>query len=66
MQGGCHCGAVRYKIEGEAILSVLCNCLDCRQQSGAPVVAWGMFPDANVSILNGDVAIYSSSENGRR
>lgn len=66
MQGGCHCGAVRYSIEGEAITSALCHCADCRRHAGAPVVGWAMFPEASVSIIKGATTTYESSEHGRR
>jgi hypothetical protein len=26
MSGGCHCGAVRYAVEGEAMTHALCHC----------------------------------------
>src|SRR3569832_906940 len=34
--GGCHCGAIRYEIEGEALTHALCHCTDCRRCAGAP------------------------------
>lgn len=66
MQGGCHCGAVRYLIGGEPITSTLCHCADCRKHAGAPVVGWAMFPEASVTIIKGTTKTYSSSEHGRR
>ncbi|AKJ31803.1 GFA family protein [Caldimonas brevitalea] len=39
-EGGCLCGAVRYRIEGEPLTSGLCHCASCRRASGAPAVAW--------------------------
>ena len=41
--GGCHCGAIRYQVEGEAIVHALCHCTDCRRHSGAPMVGWTMY-----------------------
>src|SRR5262245_25617643 len=32
--GGCHCGAIRYQVEGEAIVHALCHCTDCRRHAG--------------------------------
>ena len=37
--GGCHCGAIRYQVEGELIVHALCHCTDCRRHAGAPMVA---------------------------
>lgn len=33
--GGCNCGAVRYRIEGDPITVAACHCGQCRRQSGA-------------------------------
>ena len=64
--GGCHCGAVRYAVEGEPMTHALCHCSDCRRHAGAPMVAWTMFPDAAVRVTKGAVRVYVSSEHGRR
>ena len=64
--GGCHCGAVRYAVEGEPMTHALCHCSDCRRHAGAPMVAWTMYPDAAVRVTKGAVRVYVSSEHGRR
>ena len=66
IEGGCHCGAVRYRIEGEPKTHALCHCKDCRRSAGAPMVSWTMFPSAAVRIIAGIPKTYTSSENGRR
>lgn len=38
--GGCLCGKVRYQLSGSPRRVSICYCLDCRQASGAPGVAW--------------------------
>jgi hypothetical protein len=64
--GGCHCGAVRYEAEGEAITHALCHCKDCRRHAGAPMVAWTMYAEGAVRITQGTPKVYHSSEYGRR
>jgi len=64
--GGCHCGAVRYEINGEALTHALCHCSDCRRHSGAPMVAWAMFPTDAVKTTKGAPKTYASSADGRR
>lgn len=32
--GQCHCGGVRFRIEGEAVGVVVCHCRDCQQMHG--------------------------------
>ena len=66
LEGGCHCGAVRYRIAGEAMTHALCHCTDCRRHAGAPMVSWTMYPDTAVTITKGNPKTYASSEHGRR
>lgn len=64
--GGCHCGATRYRAEGDPITHALCHCNDCRRHAGAPMVGWTMYPAAAVVVTKGEPKIYLSSEHGRR
>jgi hypothetical protein len=66
ISGGCHCGAVRYEIDGEALTHALCHCSDCRRHSGAPMVAWAMFHTDAVKTTKGATKTYASSADGRR
>lgn len=40
LEGGCLCGAVRYRIEGAPRVVSACHCGMCRRASGAPFVIW--------------------------
>lgn len=43
IQGGCYCGAVRYKVSGEALFRGQCHCRECQYISGGhPNVVMGM------------------------
>lgn len=64
--GGCHCGAIRYEAQGEAVTHALCHCTDCRRHAGAPVVGWSMYPEAALKVTKGAPRVYASSEHGRR
>ena len=66
MTGGCHCGAIRYEVKGEALTHALCHCTDCRRHAGAPMVGWTMDPESSVRLIKGAPRVYSSSEHGRR
>lgn len=35
MEGGCNCGAVRYRIEGQPVVVAQCHCRNCQRQSGS-------------------------------
>ena len=64
--GGCHCGAVRYEAEGEALTHALCHCTDCRRHAGAPMVGWTMYKESAIKVTKGAPKVYHSSESGRR
>ena len=64
--GGCHCGAIRYQAEGEALTHALCHCTDCRRHAGAPMVGWTMYPQGAVKVTRGTLKVYESSQHGRR
>ncbi|MBV9931183.1 MAG: GFA family protein [Alphaproteobacteria bacterium] len=64
-EGGCHCGAVRYRMPDAAIHQALCHCSDCRRHSGAPAVSWALVKREELGI-QGETRDYASSEHGRR
>lgn len=61
LEGGCQCGAVRYRVTGDPVITAFCHCTTCRRATGAPVVAWALYPDTAVRFLNGPPATYASS-----
>ena len=43
IEGGCYCGAVRYKVQGDALFKGQCHCRECQYISGgAPNLVMGM------------------------
>ena len=38
MEGGCSCGAVRYRVEAEPMFVHCCHCLNCQRQTGSAFV----------------------------
>jgi hypothetical protein len=48
--GGCLCGAVRYRYEGEPQSIGLCQCRRCQRQSGSSFLIGVVFPKAAVTI----------------
>ena len=35
LAGGCLCGAVRYRVAGDAAFQVVCHCRNCQKQAGS-------------------------------
>ena len=66
LEGGCHCGAIRYAVEGEALTHLLCHCADCRRHAGAPMVGWTAYPTEALAVKKGVTKTYRSSEQGSR
>lgn len=67
-EGGCLCGAVRYRIEGELTPegAGFCHCRLCQRSTGAPVVAWGTFRQDDFRFTRGTPAEFHSSALGVR
>lgn len=66
VEGGCQCGAVRYRIDGEAEHHALCHCADCRAYAGAPVVAWLAVKEDLFTLLKGQLTTYEGKNGARR
>jgi hypothetical protein len=60
-EGGCLCGAVRYRVTGEPTALVLCHCRSCRRAAGAPSLAWAIFRAADFSFTRGEPKKFRSS-----
>jgi len=65
-EGGCICGAIRYRVHGAPTNSMVCHCQSCRRVAASPVVAWITFPTAQFQLLRGHPAEFHSSEPVRR
>jgi hypothetical protein len=61
IEGGCLCGAVRYRVTGQATARALCHCRSCRLASGAPSVAWAVFEATDFAFVSGQPARFRSS-----
>lgn len=66
IEGGCLCGGVRFRLEGEPLVSDYCHCRMCQRGAGAPVVAWGTWPAERFAWTRGEPATFASSPRGER
>jgi len=60
-EGGCLCGAIRYRVSGDPVATTLCHCRSCRRATGGTNVAWAVFDHGDFKWLTGYPAAYSSS-----
>jgi len=65
IEGGCFCGAVRYRASQAPDASMICHCRSCRRLAGAPAVGWVTF-EARAVALTGEPGEFSSSAPVRR
>lgn len=61
LEGGCLCGAVRYRVTGPPIDSGTCHCRTCRKASSAPELPYAQFLLSAFEIRRGWPARYHSS-----
>lgn len=54
IEGGCLCGALRYRLNGPPAPGSLCYCMDCRRASAAPMVAWVSVRRDHFVLLSGE------------
>jgi hypothetical protein len=58
--GGCLCGAIHYRVEGEPMHVGCCHCADCRKRSGSAFAIYGHWPreafeiEGELSTFDGD------------
>lgn len=60
MEGGCLCGAVRYRIEGSPRRTTHCHCIHCRRAGGAAFVTWIEFDPSEFEFVSGSPSQYES------
>ena len=57
-EGGCHCGALRYRLEGNLTDIAHCHCSICRRVSGGLVATWLTLPRPGVQWVTGEPNCY--------
>lgn len=66
LEGGCFCGALRYRVLGAPIDAGYCHCRMCQRACGAPAVAWGTWQSKRLLWLAGEARTLHSSTSGQR
>jgi hypothetical protein len=57
-EGGCLCGAVRFRVRGQPLRAGICHCLDCRKVTGSSFSAFAIWPRSAFE-STGDVGTYA-------
>lgn len=68
MDGGCLCGAVRYRLASAPFDAGWCHCRLCQKASGSPAMAFASVPPADLEWTAGAerIGTIESSDFGRR
>jgi hypothetical protein len=63
-EGGCGCGHVRYRAEGEPIFVNNCHCRLCQLQTGSTSVVNAFFESESVTLLEGELTEHEVTAGG--
>lgn len=64
LEGGCVCGAMRYRLTATPLFVHACHCSDCRRATGAPFIVNAMIEENKLIMAKGEpapVAVPSST-----
>ena len=65
-EGGCGCGAVRYRLETKPMIVHCCHCTWCQRETGSAFALNAMIESDRVVLLRGDVEpLMTPTESGR-
>ena len=56
LEGGCACGAARYRLASEPMFVHCCHCTDCQRQVGSAFVINALIETDRVEVLSGEIA----------
>ncbi len=59
--GGCLCGAVRYRVSGTPTWVSHCHCESCWRATGSAVATWAGFTAERFAVVRGEITRFASS-----
>ena len=66
LEGGCSCGAVRYRLTSAPMFVHCCHCLDCQRQTGSAFVINALIETDRIEQLSGEPeAVSMPTDSGR-
>jgi hypothetical protein len=67
IDGGCHCGQLRYEAEIDPLMVTVCHCTDCQTLSGSAFRTAVPVAKENFRLLSGQLKAYTkTAESGNR
>jgi hypothetical protein len=66
LEGGCACGAVRYRLKSGPMFVHCCHCTDCQRQVGSAFVINALIETDRIEMLSGELKPWSMpTDSGR-
>ena len=62
VEGRCYCGAVRYRVNGDAMFRGQCHCRECQYIAGGSPAVVMAFPEAGFSYTKGEPKAFRRSD----
>jgi hypothetical protein len=67
IDGGCHCGFIKYEGEADPDKAAICHCTDCQTLSGSAFRTVVPTAEGSFRLLSGDLTIYvKTGESGNK
>jgi len=66
LTGGCQCGAIRYRVEGQPENVHVCHCRMCQKAVGGPFAVICPVQKSELAVTRGEIAWFHSSKLARR
>lgn len=63
-EGGCLCGALRYRVTADPLRVTFCHCRFCQRATGAAYAVEPIFSETDFEMLSGDAKTYSHISTG--
>lgn len=57
-EGGCACGAVRYRVRGQPVVGLVCHCTFCQRRLASAFAVVAYFNEQDVEITQGQLTRY--------
>jgi len=57
--GGCACGAIRYEVSADPLMSANCYCRDCQRSTGGAMASLIVVPKSAFRLIKGELKYYA-------
>ena len=62
LTGGCYCGGIRYKVDGEATMRAQCHCRECQCITGGGPNYFMMLPLESLEFTQGEPSTFTRDD----